>query len=118
MVFSVNNNELLTPYIDIITITGIKFFIGILLNHIVIDNSKLLAIYHIAQNFGGVKLWRIDCFRVLVRENVGKFTIAISDSGIWLGKILANGIPFAKSAEVFHHQNFALYGNSGKLVKL
>ena len=33
-------------------------------------------IYRIAQNFGGVKLWRIDRFRVLVGENVGKFTIA------------------------------------------
>ena len=34
------------------------------------------AIYRIAQLFGGVKLWRIDRFRVLVGENVGEFTIA------------------------------------------
>ena len=33
-------------------------------------------IYRIAQLFGGVKLWRIDRFRVLVGENVGEFTIA------------------------------------------
>ena len=33
-------------------------------------------LYHIAQNFGGVKLWQIDRFRVLVGENVGEFTIA------------------------------------------
>ena len=63
--------------------------------------------------FDGVKLWRIDCFRVLARENVGKFTIAnisyFSESGIWLGKILANGIPFTKSAKVFLHQNFTPY---------
>ena len=32
--------------------------------------------YRIAQLFGGVKLWQIDRFRVLVRENVGEFTIA------------------------------------------
>ena len=45
-------------------------------------------------------------------ENVGKFTIAnisyYSVPGIWLGKILANGIRFAKFAKVFPHQNFAL----------
>ena len=38
-------------------------------------------------------------------ENVGKFTIAniryFSESGIWLGKILANGYCFAKFAKVF-----------------
>ena len=28
---------------------------------------------------------------------------------IWLGKILANGIQFAKFAKVFPRQNFALY---------
>ena len=37
-----------------------------------------------------------------MRENVGEFTIVyisyFSESGIWLGKILANGVPFAKSA--------------------
>ena len=32
--------------------------------------------YYIAQNFGRVKLWRIDRFRVLAGENVGEFTIA------------------------------------------
>ena len=32
-------------------------------------------VYRIAQNFGGVKLWRIDRFRVLVGGNVGEFTI-------------------------------------------
>ena len=36
----------------------------------------VLFSYRIAQNFGGVKLWRIDRFRVLVGENVGEFTIA------------------------------------------
>ena len=29
---------------------------------------------------------------------------------IWLGKILANGVQFAKFAKVFPRQNFALYG--------
>ena len=32
--------------------------------------------YRIAQNFGGVKLWRINHFRVLAGENVDEFTIA------------------------------------------
>ena len=49
-------------------------------------------------------------------ENVGEFTIAyisyFSESGIWLGKILANGILFAKSAIIFPHQNFVLYSIS------
>ena len=34
------------------------------------------VIYRIVQNFDGVKLWRIDRFRVLVGENVGEFAIA------------------------------------------
>ena len=37
---------------------------------------EYLCTYRIAQLFGGVKLWRIDRFRVLVGENVGEFTIA------------------------------------------
>ena len=32
--------------------------------------------YRIVQNFGRVKLWRMNCFRVLAGENVGEFTIA------------------------------------------
>ena len=47
-------------------------------------------------------------------ENVGEFTIAnisyFSEPGIWLGKILANGVRFAKFAKVFLRQDFALYG--------
>ena len=62
---------------------------------------------HIAQNFGGVKLWRIDCFRVLAGGNIGEFAIAnIATFGIWLGKILANGVQLAK---VFPRQAFAPY---------
>ena len=49
-------------------------------------------------------------------ENAGEFTIAnisyFSEPGIWLGKILVNGIRFAKFAKVFPRQNFALYGIS------
>ena len=33
-----------------------------------------------------------------------------SESGIWRGKILVNGVRCAKLAKVFPHQNFALYG--------
>ena len=64
-----------------------------------------------AQNFGRVKLWRTDCFMSFGEQNIGKFTIAnisFSEPGIWLGKILANGIRFAK---VFHCQNFVVYGS-------
>ena len=47
-------------------------------------------------------------------ENVGEFTVAYisycSKSGIWLGKMLANGVSFAKSAKVFPRQKFPLYG--------
>ena len=46
-------------------------------------------------------------------ENVGRFTIVnisyFSEPGIWLGKILANGVRFAKSAK-FPLPKFALYG--------
>ena len=70
--------------------------------------------YHIAQNFGEGKLWRIDRYRVFGEENVGEFTIATisysSEPGIWLGKTLANDVRFAKFAKVFPHQSFALYG--------
>ena len=44
-------------------------------------------------------------FQSFGEENVGEFTIAnisyFSESGIWLGKILVNGIRFAKIAKVF-----------------
>ena len=40
------------------------------------DKNNNILKYRIAQLFGGVKLWRIDRFRVLVGENVGEFTIA------------------------------------------
>ena len=53
-------------------------------------------------------------FQSFGKENVGKFTIAnisyFSESGIWLGKILANGARFAKFTEVFARKTFALYG--------
>ena len=49
------------------------------------------------------------------KENVGEFTIATisyySESGIWLGKILANEDHFTKFAKVFPHQSFVLYSN-------
>ena len=69
--------------------------------------------YHIAQNSGRVKLWRINHFRVLARKTLANLQLYIShfsESGIWLGKILANDVPFAKFAKVFPRQNFALYG--------
>ena len=63
--------------------------------------------YHMAQNVGRIKLWRIDRFRVW-QGNV-KFTIAnityFSESGIWLGKILVNDDRFTK---VFLHQDSVL----------
>ena len=55
-------------------------------------------------------------FQTFGEENVGELTIAnniisyFSESGIWLGKILANDVQFAKFAKVFPRQNFALYG--------
>ena len=46
-------------------------------------------------------------------ENVGKLTIAnisyLSESRIWLGKILANDVRFAKFAKAFPCQNIVLY---------
>ena len=55
-------------------------------------------------------------FQTFSEENVGELTIAdniisyFSESGIWLGKILANDVQFAKFTKVFPRQNFALYG--------
>ena len=53
-------------------------------------------------------------FKSFGEENGAKFTIATisyySESGIWLGKILANDDHFTKFAKVFPCQNFALYG--------
>ena len=58
------------------------------------------------QNYGGLAN---QLFPSSSKENVGKFTIAnisyFSETGIWLGKILANDVHFAK---VFHHQNLHL----------
>ena len=57
-------------------------------------------------------------FQSFGEENVGKFTIATisyySESGIQLGKILANDDRFAKFAKVFPHQSFALYSSQLK----
>ena len=51
-------------------------------------------------------------------ENVSDITMAnisyFSESGIWLGKILANGVCSAKFANVFPHHKFALYGDDNK----
>ena len=53
------------------------------------------------------KFWRVKTlanrsFQSFGKENVGKFTIAsvtyFSESGIWLGKILASDVCFAKFA--------------------
>ena len=65
------------------------------------------------------KLWRIDYFRVSAGENVSEFTIAniaTLVNLIWWGKILANGVRFAKLAKVFPRQNFAQYGNFQKYL--
>ena len=52
------------------------------------------------QTFWRGKRWRIN-------NNIISY---FSESGIWLGKILANDVQFAKFAKVFPRQNFALYG--------
>ena len=62
-------------------------------------------------------------FQTFGEENVGELTIAnniisyFSESGIWLGKILANDVQFAKFAKVFPRQNFALYGIKFRKLK-
>ena len=63
---------------------------------------RVLRQHCIAQNCSGVKLWQINRFRILVRNifNVGNFirlTFSyLYESGIWLGKILANDICLPK----------------------
>ena len=60
-----------------------------IMRHCIILHTYI--VYHIAQNFGGVKLCR---FRVFGREHVGEFkhlTFSyFSESGIWLVKILSS----------------------------
>ena len=74
---------------------------------------RLSCSYHIAQNFAGLKFGELIVLS-FGEENVGEFTIAnisyFSEPGMWLGKILANGICFTKFAKVFRRQNFLLYG--------
>ena len=73
---------------------------------------------------GSAKLWRDKTlmnrsFYSFGEENVGESTIAnisyFSESGIWLGKVLANGVCFTKFAKIFPCQNFALTV-SGKIT--
>ena len=72
----------------------------------------LVYSYRIVQNLVGRNLSELIVLD-FGEENVGKFTIAnisyFSESGIWLGKILANGICYAKFAKVFPSQNFVLW---------
>ena len=64
---------------------------------------------HMKHILHSAKFWRSKTlanrlFQSFGKGNVGKFTIAnisyFSESGIWLGKILANDICFAKFTEV------------------
>ena len=48
-------------------------------------------------------------FQVFSEESVGKFKLLLSESGIWLGKILGNDISFVKFLEAFPHHCFVLY---------
>ena len=67
--------------------------------------------YCIVQNFCRVKIWwgkKFDgsiVLRVLVRKIYNDY---FSASGIWLDKILANGVVLANSP-VFYCQNFVIY---------
>ena len=63
MYYLVFNN----PWHDVNAVHTINMYASVL---------HMYIVYRIAQNFGGVILWRIDRFRVLVGENVGEFTIA------------------------------------------
>ena len=54
-------------------------------------------------------------FQTFGEENVGKFTIAnvsyFSESGIWLGKILAKDVRFVEFTKVLPRQNFTVNYN-------
>ena len=75
--------------------------------------------HHLMKILYSTKFWQGKTlmnrsFQSFGEENVGKFTIVnvsyFSEPGIWLGKILANDVLFAKFTKVFPCQNFALYG--------
>ena len=114
LVLAISTNHMHAPVICILHISNHQS------HEIIMRETKFIVtpthawkIYRIAQNFGGGKLWRIDHFRVLARKTLANLQLYIShfsESGIWLGKILANDVPFTKFAKVFPRQNFALYG--------
>ena len=90
-------------------------YIYCLENHACYDHQ--LASYEVYIPYSA-KFWRGKTlanrsFQTFGEENVGELTIAnniisyFSESGIWLGKILANDVQFAKFAKVFPRQNFA-----------
>ena len=62
--------------------------------------NLIQTIYRIAQNVGSCRVGFGD-------ENVGEYTIATisyySESGIWLGKILANDNRFTKFTKVLRY---------------
>ena len=66
-----------------------------------------------AKFWWGKTLANYQSFYEFGEENVGEFTIGninyFSEPGIWLGKILANGVHFAKFIKVSSHQNFVLH---------
>ena len=84
-------------------------------------NIQSIVIIAVSQNLTTLQLpysakcWRGKTlanrsFQSFGEEKIGEFTIATisyySESGIWLGKILANGVRFAKFAKVFFPPKF------------
>ena len=68
-------------------------------------------VQNIAQNFGRVNFWRLVARHAIGREKFGTtgllcIVYMVTFKNL-VGEILAD---LDKSAKIFHHQNFALYG--------
>ena len=72
--------------------------------------------YCIAQNFGGVNFWWLVARHAIGGEKFGESSTTgsqvhaqVSHLKLWRGKFWLAYLD--KSAKIFHHQNFVLYGN-------
>ena len=81
--------------------------------HVFTTYVGILASISLCAKFWWGKTLVNRLFNSFGEENVGKFTIAnisyFSESGIWLGKILVNGICLAKFTKISPTKIFALY---------
>ena len=94
---------------------------------ILLNMRHLIIGYCITKNFGRIKTWRIDRSIVLVRENVGEFTIATLVNlefgwvKYWRMVLCSPNPPKFSPAKMLHYtvaciKNFKAIGLAGRLI--